>query len=74
LFGLFNTVLNSNTINFIESVTGGGRIEWSYPISLPNTAQLTDFALMRFVSRIRANAGSSWRPLAVGVMHRARRV
>ena len=73
LFGRFHTVLNSNTIHFIESVTGGGRIEWSYPISLPNTAQLTDFVLMRFVSRIRANAGSSWRPLAVGVMHRAPR-
>jgi len=71
LFARYQAVLNSNTINFIESVTGGGRIEWSYPITVPNTAQLSDFVVMRFISRIKATAGASWRPLAVGVMHRA---
>jgi len=71
LFGRFHTVLNSNTIRFVETITGGGRIEWSYPVSLPNTAQLSDFVVMRFMSRIKATAGDSWRPLAVGVMHRA---
>lgn len=70
LFARYQGVLNSNTINFIEGVTGGGRIEWSYPVSLPNTAQLSDFVVMRFVSRIKAAAGNNWRPLAVGIMHR----
>jgi AraC-like DNA-binding protein len=70
LFAQFHTVLNSNAIRFLETA-GGARIEWAYPVSLPTTVQLTDFAVMRFVSRIRASAGSSWRPLAVGMMHRA---
>jgi len=71
LFARFHAVLNSNTVRFVETITGGGRIEWSYPVGLPNTAQLSDFVVMRFISRIKATAGDSWRPLAVGVMHRA---
>jgi AraC-like DNA-binding protein len=70
-FARFHPVLNSNTLRFVETPAGGGRIEWSYPISLPNTVQLTDFSLMRFVSRIQGIAGGTWRPLAVAMMHRA---
>jgi hypothetical protein len=36
-----------------------------------NTAQLSDFVVTRFVSHIKATAGDSWRPVAVGLMHRA---
>jgi AraC-like DNA-binding protein len=71
LFARYQAVLNSNTIRFVETITEGGRIEWSYPVGLPNTAQLSDFVVMRFISRIKATAGDIWRPLAVSVMHGA---
>jgi hypothetical protein len=67
----YQAVLNSNTIRFVDTITGEGRIEWSYPVGLPNTAQLSDFVVTRFISRIKATAGDSWRPVAVGLMHRA---
>ena len=37
---------------------------------MPNVVQMTDFVLMRFVTRIRGAAGSHWRPVSVGLMHR----
>jgi hypothetical protein len=69
LFAHFHPVLATNDLEFVESA-GGGRIEWSYPVTMSNVAQLTDFALMRFTMRIRAAVGSHWRPITVGLMHR----
>jgi AraC-like DNA-binding protein len=68
-FAHFHTVISSNTLKFVES-NGGGRIEWSYSVTVSNSVQLTDFVLMRFVSRIQSAVGSAWRPLSVGVTHR----
>jgi AraC-like DNA-binding protein len=66
-FAHFHTVISSNSVEFVESA---GRIEWSYPVTLADSVQLTDFSLMRFISRIQFAAGSAWRPVAVGVTHR----
>jgi len=66
-FAHFHTVLSSNSVEFVENA---GRIEWSYPVTLADSVQLTDFSLMRFISRIQFAAGSAWRPVAVGVTHR----
>lgn len=68
-FAHFHHVLATNHMEFIET-GGGGRIEFSYPVVIPNIVQLTDFVLMRFVSRIRGAAGGHWRPVAVGLTHR----
>jgi len=68
-FAYFQPVLSSNSLEFVESA-GGGRLEWSYPVTVPNIVQLTDFVLMRFVARIQSAAGSAWRPVSVGVTHR----
>jgi AraC-like DNA-binding protein len=65
----FYPVLSSNRLAFAESKSGG-RLEWSYPVTLPDSMQLTDFVVMRFVWRIQMIAGSSWRPASVGVTHR----
>lgn len=66
----FHQVLSSNTLEFVESA-GGGRLEWSYPVTMSNIVQLTDLVLMRFVLRIQSAAGSTWRPVSVGFTHRA---
>jgi AraC-like DNA-binding protein len=68
-FAHFHPVLATNNVEFVET-TGAGRVEWSYPVTMPNVVQLTDFVLMRFVMRIRGAAGSQWRPVAVGLTHR----
>lgn len=68
-FARFYPVLSSNNLEFLESA-GAGRLEWSYPVTMSNVVQLTDFVLMRFVLRIQAVAGKAWRPLSVGVTHR----
>ena len=68
-FAQYHPVICSNSLAFVES-NGSGRIEWSYPVTIANIVQLTDFVLMRFVWRIQSAAGSSWRPIAVGVTHR----
>jgi AraC-like DNA-binding protein len=62
-------VLATNYLEFVESA-GLGRVEWSYPVTMSNVTQLTDFVLMRLVTRIRGAAGSAWRPVAVGLTHR----
>jgi AraC-like DNA-binding protein len=69
-FAHFQPVLSTNHLEFVETAGGTGRIEFSYPVTIPNAVQMTDFVLMRFVSRIRAVAGSQWRPVSVGLMHR----
>jgi AraC-like DNA-binding protein len=68
-FAHFHTVLSSNHVEFVET-NSGGRIEWAYPVTLSNIVQLTDFSLMRFVSRVQSAAGQTWRPVSVGVTHR----
>jgi AraC-like DNA-binding protein len=68
-FAHFHTVLSSNHVEFVETECGG-RIEWTYPVTLSDIVQLTDFSLMRFVSRIQPAVGRAWRPVAVGVTHR----
>lgn len=68
-FARFQPVLATNHLEFVETA-GAGRIEFSYPVTIPNAVQMTDFVLMRFVSRIRAAVGSHWRPVSVGLMHR----
>jgi AraC-like DNA-binding protein len=65
----YHPVLASNHLEFVESA-GMGRVEFSYPVTMSNVVQLTDFVLMRFVTRIRGAAGSHWRPVAVGLTHR----
>jgi len=69
LFARFHPVLATNHLEFVESA-GGGRIEWSYPVTMSNVTQLTDFVLMRFMMRIRAVVGNQWRPVTVGLAHR----
>lgn len=69
-FARYQPVLATNHLEFVETSAGTGRIEFSYPVTIPNAVQMTDFVLMRFVSRIRDAAGSHWRPVAVGLMHR----
>jgi hypothetical protein len=64
-FARFHPVLANNHLEFVESA-GTGRIEFSYPVTMPNVVQLTDFVLMRFVTQIRAAAGNHWRPVAGG--------
>lgn len=64
----YQRVFNSNAASFSEA-SGAGRIEWTYPVTMCNVAQLTDFVLMRFMCRIQSAAGPSWRPLSVGVTH-----
>jgi AraC-like DNA-binding protein len=66
-FAHFHTVMSSNSVEFVESA---GRMEWSYPLTIADSLQLTDFSLMRFISRIQFAAGAAWRPVAVGVTHR----
>jgi AraC-like DNA-binding protein len=68
-FARFQPVLATNHLEFVE-IGGAGRVEFSYPVTIPNIVQLTDFVLMRFISRIRDVAGSHWRPVAVGLTHR----
>jgi AraC-like DNA-binding protein len=68
-FARFQPVLATNHLEFVEGA-GMGRVEFSYPVTMSNVIQITDFALMRFVARIRAAAGSHWRPVSVGLMHR----
>jgi AraC-like DNA-binding protein len=68
-FARFQPVLASNHLAFMETA-GSGRVEYSYPVTIPNVVQMTDLVLMRFVSRIRAAVGSHWRPVSVGLMHR----
>lgn len=65
----FHDVLCNNRIDFIET-NGQARVEWTYPVTVSNVAQFTDFVLMRFVWRIQSAAGSAWRPVSVGVTHR----
>lgn len=69
-FTHFHAVISSNPITLLET-KAGARLEWSYPVTLSNSVQITDFVLMRFLSRIRPAAGSAWRPVAVGFSHRA---
>jgi AraC-like DNA-binding protein len=64
----YQRVFNSNVASFSET-SGAARIEWTYPVTMCNVAQLTDFGLMRFICRIQSAAGPSWRPLSVGVTH-----
>jgi len=64
----YQRVFNSNVASFSE-MPGAARIEWTYPVTMSNVAQLTDFVLMRFICRIQSAAGASWRPLSVGVTH-----
>jgi AraC-like DNA-binding protein len=68
-FAQFHPVIATNQLEFVESSTGA-KIEWSYPITMSNVVQLTEFVMMRFVTRIRAAVGAHWRPVAVGLMHR----
>ncbi len=68
-FAEFHNVLATNHLEFVETA-GGGRVEFSYPVTISNVVQFTDFVLMRFVIRIRAMAGNHWRPVSVGFMHR----
>lgn len=68
-FARFQPVLATNHLEFVETA-GAGRVEYSYPVTIPNIVQITDFVLMRFVTRIRGAAGSHWRPVAVGLTHR----
>ncbi len=68
-FAQYHAVICSNSLSFVES-NGSGRIEWSYPVTIANVVQLTDFVVMRFVWRIQSSAGSSWRPISVGLTHR----
>jgi len=67
-FSRYHRVLTTNRFEFVESA-GAGRIEWSYPVTMPNVTQVSDFALMRFVWRIQCLIGASWRPIAVGLIH-----
>src|SRR4029077_14242511 len=69
LFAQFHPVLATNHLEFVESA-GGGRIEWSYPVTVSNVTQLTNFVLMRFIVGIRAAVGNQWRPVTVGLTHR----
>jgi AraC-like DNA-binding protein len=64
----YQRVFNSNVASLSEP-SGAARIEWTYPVTMTNVAQLTDFVLMRFMRRIQSAAGPSWRPLSVGVTH-----
>jgi AraC-like DNA-binding protein len=68
-FVQFQPVLATNRLEFVETAAGG-RLEFSYPVTIPNVVQFTDFVMMRFVTRIRATAGAHWRPVSVGLMHR----
>jgi AraC-like DNA-binding protein len=67
-FVQYHRVFNTNVAAFVES-GGSGRIEWTYPVTMTDVAQLSDFALSRFVVRIQSAAGTSWRPLSVSVSH-----
>src|SRR4029079_7435783 len=67
----YQQVVSSNVASLSEP-SGAARIEWTYPVTMGNVAQLTDFVLMRFLLRIQTAAGPSWRPLSVGVTHHAR--
>jgi hypothetical protein len=60
----------TNHLEFVEIAGGVGRVEFCYPVTMPNVVQMTDFVLMRFVTRIRGAGGSHWRPVSVGLMHR----
>ncbi len=64
----YQRVVSSNVASLSEP-SGAARIEWTYPVTMGNVAQLTDFVLMRFLLRIQTAAGPSWRPLSVGVTH-----
>lgn len=64
----YQRVFNSNVAALSEP-SGAARIEWTYPVTMTNVAQLTNFVLMRFICRIQSPAGASWRPLSVGVTH-----
>lgn len=64
----YQRVFNSNVASFSET-SGAAHVEWSYPVTMSNVAQLTDFVLMRFICRVQSAAGPSWRPLSVGVTH-----
>jgi AraC-like DNA-binding protein len=64
----YHRVFNTNVASFIEG-PGAARVEWSYPVTMSNVAQLTDFVLMRFICRIQSAAGPTWRPLSVSVTH-----
>ena len=64
----YQHVVSSNVASLSEP-SGAARIEWTYPVTMGNVAQLTDFVLMRFLLRIQTAAGPSWRPLSVGVTH-----
>lgn len=65
----FHAVISTNSLECVET-NGSGRIEWSYPVTVSNIVQLTDFVLMRFIWRIQSAAGSAWRPISVGLTHR----
>jgi hypothetical protein len=69
-FARFQPVLSTNQLEFVEIAGGAGRVEFSYPVTISNVVQMTDFVLMRFVTRIRVAAGHHWRPVSVGLMHR----
>jgi AraC-like DNA-binding protein len=64
----YQRVFNSNVASLSEP-SGAARIEWTYPVTMTNVAQLTDFVLMRLMRRIQSAAGQTWRPLSVGVTH-----
>ena len=44
----YQRVFNSNVASLSEP-SGAARIEWTYPVTMTNVAQLTDFVLMRFM-------------------------
>jgi AraC-like DNA-binding protein len=67
-FVQYQRVFNTNVAAFVER-GGSGRIEWDYPVTMTDVAQLTDFVLMRFICRIQSAAGASWHPLSVSVTH-----
>ena len=68
LFVKYQRVVCTSAETFSEHA-GVGKIEWMYPITMVDIAQLTDFVLMRFIIRIQSAAGTSWRPLSVSLAH-----
>jgi hypothetical protein len=68
-FSEYQRMFTTNAETFSEHA-GVGRVEWTYPITMIDSTQLTDFVLMRFIIRIQQAVGPSWRPLSVGITHR----
>jgi AraC-like DNA-binding protein len=68
-FSQYQRMFNTNAEITFSEQAGVGRIEWAYPVTMADVAQLTDFVVMRFIIRIQSAAGASWRPLSVNVTH-----